>query len=273
MDDKNINNENENNENESNEAKRLRAMGGTNEIKEEEPLKINKLENFWYHYRFRIIMISAFAFIIAVASWQFFTRQNPDVSIMYAGPEYITANQNKAFCEVLQGMMTDYNGDGKKYVQLNDMIFMSDDQMSEYVESMAEEGETAVVDKLSNKQTYERFTYEIFGGESVICILSEDQYQAVASEGGFLPLSEIFDEIPEGAIDGYGIRFSETKLCKFYDAAKIFPDDAVIALRRLSTMSAITGKKKAERQYEYHLDFFKKMINFEYPEGYVPSEE
>ncbi len=274
MDDKNLHeDENLNNENESNEARKIRALGEADETKEEEPVKVNKLENFWYHNKFKIIMTTAFAFIIAVASWQYLSRINPDVSIIYAGPEYITANQNKAFCEILQNMMVDYNNDGKKYVQLNDMIFMSDDQIGDYVESVEEEGETAVVDKLTNKQTYERFTYEIFGGESVICILSEDQYLDVASSDGFLPLSEIFDEIPEGAIDEYGIRFSETKLCKFYDAAKIFPDDAVIALRRLSTMSAITGKKKAEKQYEYHLDFFRQMINFEYPEGYVPSEE
>ena len=268
MDDKNLNNENE-----SNEAKKLRVLGGGEEEHDEEPLKIDKFGNFWYHYRFRIIMIAAFAFIIGIASWQFLTHQNPDISLIYAGPEYITANQNKAFCEVLQGMMPDYNGDGKKYAQLNDMIFMSGDQMSDYIESVAEEGETAAVDKLTNKQTSERFTYEIFGSESSICILAEDQYQSVASESGFMPLSEIFDEIPEGAIDEYGVRFSETKLCKFYDAAKIFPDDAVIALRRLSTMSVFTGKKKAEKKYEYNLDFFKKMLNFDYPEGYVPPED
>ena len=109
MDDKNLNNENE-----SNEAKKLRVLGGGEEEHDEEPLKIDKLGNFWYHYRFRIIMIAAFAFIIGIASWQFLTHQNPDISLIYAGPEYITANQNKAFCEVLQGMMPDYNGDGKK---------------------------------------------------------------------------------------------------------------------------------------------------------------
>lgn len=268
MEDKNLHDENE-----SNEAKKLKALGLNDEVKEEEPLKINKLANFWYHYRFRIIMIAAFAFIITVATVQFVSRQNPDVSVIYAGPQYITANQNKAFCDVLQGIAEDYNEDGKTYVQLNDMIFMSDDQMTEYIERVAEEeGETAAVDKLTNKQTYERFTYEIFGSNSSICILAEDQYESVAAENGFVPLSELFDEIPDGAIDEYGIRFSETKLCKFYDSAKIFPDDAVIALRRLSTMSVFTGKKKAEKQYEYNKDLFMKILNFEYPEGYTEPE-
>ena len=32
-------------------------------------------------------------------------------------------------------------------------------------------------------------------------------------------------------------------------------------------------KKKAEKKYEYNLDFFKKMLTFDYPEGYVPPED
>lgn len=276
MDDKNRKDENgaRDEEPESIAAKRLKALGGNENEEETEEIKINKLANFWYHYKFRIIMIAAFAFIIIVATTQFISRQNPDINIIYGGPQYITPNQNKAFCEVLQSMMPDYNDDGKKYVQLNDMVFMSENQVQKYIDEAEKNGEEVSVNLLSNKQVSERFTYEIFGGNSVICILSEDQYKSVASEGGFCPLSELFgDELPEGAIDDYGVRFCETKLCKFYDAAKIFPDDAVIALRRLSTMSAFTGKKKAERKYEYHRDLFIQILNFEYPEGYVPPEE
>lgn len=276
MDDKNRKDENSagGEELESNAAKRLKALGEDVGEEETEPIKVNKLANFWYHYKFRTIMIAAFAFIILIGVTQFVSRQNPDINIIYAGPQYITPNQNKAFCEILQSMMPDYNDDGKKYVQLNDMVFMSEEQVREYVAEAEARGEDVMLDLVSNKQVNERFTYEIFGGESVICILAEDQYKSVANGGGFLPLSEVFgDDIPEGAFDDCGVRFCETKLCKFYGAAQIFPDDAVIALRRLSTMSAFTGKKKAERKYEYHRDLFARMLNFEYPEGYTPPEE
>ena len=71
------------------------------------------------------------------------------------------------------------------------------------------------MDKLTNKQTSERFTYEIFGSESSICILAEDQYQSVASESGFcllytsgLPMGEIRSAVEEvyreGLIDDEG---------------------------------------------------------------------
>ncbi len=270
MEDKN-NNEKRSDEEMSNAARRIKALGQDVAEEEQEPLKIDRVANFFYHYKFRIIMTAAFAFIIIVAGAQFLGQSNPDINIIYGGPQYITANQNKDFCGVLESLMPDYNGDGKTYVQLNDLVFMSQSQLEEYTAEMEAMGEVPMIDPLSNKQVNERFTYEIFGGESVICILGEEQYEAVRNEGGFLPLSEIFDEVPEGAIDDYGVRFSETKLCRFYGAAQIFPEDAVLALRRVSTMSVFTGKSKAEKKHGYHMDLFRRMVEFEYPEGYVPE--
>lgn len=270
----NKNKQNESENVESNAARRIRAMGdNTSGNEPEEPLKINKWENFWYHNKTKVIIIAVFAFIIGVAVVQYATHANPDVSVIYAGPDYITPNMNQAFCDVLENLADDYDGNGKTYVQLNDLVFMTENQIAAFEEAARENGDEGTVDRISNKQTSERFTYEIFGSEASICILAEEQYEMVKGEGGFLPLKEIFDEVPEGAIDDYGVRFSETKLCKFYDSAKIFPEDTVIALRRVSTMSALTGKQKAERMHVRSTDLFKKILEFDYPEGYEPPEE
>jgi len=259
---------------ESNAARRIRALDAdAYKAEPDEPLEINKWENFWYHNKVKVIMISAFTFIIGVAMIQYITHSNPDVSLIYSGPDYITPNMNQAFCDVLEGLMDDYDGDGKKYAQLNDLVFMTEEQIEEFERVTEEAGDKGAVDRISNKQTSERFTYEIFGSEASICILADGQYQMVKAEGGFLPLSEIFDEIPEGAIDEYGVKFSQTKLYKFYSAAQIFPEDAVLALRRVSTMSALTGKQKAEKLHSRSRDLFVKMLKYEYPEGYVPPEE
>lgn len=280
MNDKENENENinknetpETDENESLAARRIKALGeDKQETETEEPVKINRLANIWYHYKVRIIIIAAFAFIISVAMAQYLSRSDPDVYILYAGPDYITANGNTEFCDVLESLIDDCNGDNKVYVQLNDMVFMTEDQANAYIEYCDETGEDMMLDMLSNKQMNERFTYEVFGGDASICIFSEDQYDSVAEADGFMKLETLFDEIPEGAIDEYGVRLSETKLYKFYDCARIFPEDAVIAIRKVSTMSAITGKKKAEKRHGWSEELFKAILNFEYPEGYVPTE-
>lgn len=254
---------------ESNAARRLRATGGLEEERAEEPLKINKWANFWYHNKVKVIIITFFVVVIGVIVTQLISRSNPDVSILYSGPDYITPNMNRDFCSMIEDIIDDYNDDGKKYAQLNDIVYKTEGQIEEFESELEENGDDGSFDKTSNAQAAERFTYEIFGGDASICILGEDQYEIVASQGGFMRLDEIMDEIPEGAIDDCGVRLSETKLYKFYAAAQIFPEDCVLAIRKVSTMSALTGRKKAERVHEYSVDLFCKMVNFEYPEGYV----
>lgn len=258
---------------ESNAARRVRVLGGIEDDTQQEPLKINKWENFWYHNKTKVIMISVFTFIIGVAVVQFASQSNPDINMIYAGPDYITANMNRDFCNVLETIMPDYDGNGEKYVQLNDLVFKTEGQIAEFEAELEANGDDGTFDRLANAQTSERFTYEIFGSTASICILAEDQYEMVANSGGFMRLDELFEEIPEGAIDDYGVRFSETKLYKFYDTAKIFPDDCVIALRKLSTASALTGKGKAEKLHANNKDLFCRILNFEYPQGYVEKEE
>ena len=268
-DEKNINNE----EYESNAARRLKALGGSDETTEDEPIKVDKLANFWHYNKTKILIAAAFILIIGISLVQLIGRQNPDVSVLYAGPDYITPNECEAFCDVLESLMDDYNGDGRKYVQVEDIVFMSDDQILDYLAAAQADNEHAAVDNMNNNEVKDRFMYEVFGGEAMLCILAEDQYDMVAEGGGFMKLTDVFGSIPDGAIDEYGIRFSETRFCKFYDAAKIFPADSVIALRTVPTTSALTGKQRAERIHGYHETMFKLLIEWDYPEGYEEKSE
>ncbi len=269
---------------ESNAMRRLRMLGngegdsagsgddgGDPETGAEDAAK-SWLSNFWYHHKWKVIVGGAFLFILITGISQLLSRSNPDASLLYSGTSFITANGNRSFCAVLEGMADDYNGDGRTYVQLNDLVFYTDSQLAEYEAFCKENGIDAVVDRMANAQAAERFTYQVFGGEALICILAPDQYRTVAQSGGFVKLEELFEETPEGAVDEYGVRLSETKLWKFYDAARIFPDDVLIALRTLPTVSVMTGRKKAEREHAANEALFKKILTFEYPEGYVPEE-
>ena len=186
-------------------------------------------------------------------------------------PEHITANEAKSFAGLLEDMMDDYNGDGKKLCQINEFVFMTPEQVDKITSTPNADGEDVVVNLNTNLETYNRYSNEIFGGESIICILGEHQYEEVKNAGGLLPLSELFDEAPQGAIDEFGIRLKDTQLYAYSPAARIFPDDAVIAIRKISTMSALTGKKKAEALHEYARDLFVKVVSFEFPDD-VPTD-
>lgn len=257
---------------ESNAARRLRLLGVDTAESEEEHVEVNKLANFWHYNRTKIIIISFFVIVFGIVTMQTVNRQNPDISILYAGPDYITPNECKAFSATVESIIEDYNSDGRKYVQIDGLVFMSDDQIEDSIAAGIAADERVDIDNVKNKEVADRFSYEVFGGEALICILAEDQFRMVEAGGGFMKLTDVLGETPVGAIDEYGVRFSETKFCKFYDSAKIFPDDAVIALRTIPTTSAITGKKRAEKLHEYHTAAFKLIIGFEYPEGYSATD-
>lgn len=258
---------------ESNAARRIRLRGeDVGEDVKTDDIHVNPISNFWYHNKTAVIIIAVFVIMLAVGITQFVTQSNPDIYVIYGGPEHLSANEAKAFAGVLETVGQDYNGDGKALVQLNEFVFMTPEQVDEITGTPDENGLDVTVNLNDNLKIYQRFSNEIFGTESIICILGEGQYNEVKDAGGFMSLSELFDEIPEGAIDEFGVRFSETKLFEYYSEAQVFPEDAVLAIRKLSTMSALTGKKKAEELHGYARDMFVKMLSFEFPEGYVPAE-
>ena len=255
---------------ESNAARRLKALGGEDAPTEEEPVKVDRLANFWLYNKTKILIGGAFAVILIVALVQLLNKQNPDVSILYAGPDYITPNDSRALCSVIENMTGDMNGDGRSYVLLEDIVFMSDGQIEEYIEAAKADNEDAAVDTLKNAEIADRFVYEVFAGDAMLCFLAEDQYETVRDGGGFERLDGIFGEIPNGAIDEYGVRLCDTDFAKFYSSVTtdVFPKDTVIALRTIPTASALTGKKRYEKLHDCAERAMKAIVRFEFPEGY-----
>ena len=113
-----------------------------------------------------------------------------------------------------------------------------------------------------NAAVLDRFDMEVMSGESVIYMLDPALYQSVKYAGGLIPLAEIFNEAPAGAIDEYGIRLGDTQLYKSFSVLQALPEDTVLCLRRVTTMAVIKGKEKTERMHAWHVDLFEKMVTF-----------
>ncbi len=264
---------------ESNAARRLRMTGAetADSIHEGEAAKGSFWSDFWYHHKWKVIIGAAFAFILITGVSQYAAHANPDVTMLYAGTKYITATQNQKLTAVFETMAEDRNGDGKTYVQLNDVVFYTEDQLADYTAWCQENGEDMTVDRLANKQANDRYVQQVWA-DPLICIFSESQYREVAKSGGFVKLADLFADDPDAlaalgdaVADEYGVRFWETKFCKFYEPAQIFPKDALIAVRTVPTMSALTGRRKAEEAQAANAELFRRILTFEYPEGYDPD--
>jgi len=273
---KNNQTENTQPEIESNAARVLRARGTdiTPPPEDTAPLKGNRFSNFWYHHKWKVIITCAFAFIFATLAVQFANKSNPDITILYAGPVYMTPNQAQDLSRCLYDVMDDFNGDGEKKVEIHDIIYLTDNQYEKAKAEADAAGEDFYLNIMSNAQTADQFNYEIIAGESLLCLLAEDQYREAASLDVFVPLTELGLTVPENmAIDNCGIRFSETAFYKFYDAVQVFPEDTILAVRKLTYINQLKSKKKTAAWQENAQDLFAAIVTFSYPEGYVPPQE
>ena len=170
----------------------------------------------------------------------------------------------KAFTTVMD---EDCNGDGEKIVNILHTVRYNEDQIA-ILESEAEAlGEEFNFDHAFNAQEYERFQSEIMVGESVICIMDPTLYAEVADNGVFMSLEEALGYVPDEAADDCAIYLKELKFAKYNRIFNQMPDDTVIAIRSMTAAQKLKGKK-VEKSHKNHLEVFRNIVEFEYPEGY-----
>lgn len=233
------------------------------------------LVNFWYHYKWVTLVTAFFTVTLSIIIIQMITKTNPDSNILYGGPAVLTANQTKEIENAFNALLPeDFNGDGEKITSLQAITLMTKEQIAKAEAEAAENSSVFVYNPQSLENNKTSFSTQLFSGEYVICLIDPEQYKNAYKAGGFAPLSELFGEnnIPEYAYDDCALLLSETNFSKFFTAMSVFPDDTLICVRKMSSVSAIKGKSKAEREYNNQLRLFYSIIAFTPPEGFSSNE-
>lgn len=232
-------------------------------------------DNFWYHYKWVTLVTAFFTVTLSIIIIQMITKTNPDSNILYGGPAVLTANQTKEIENAFNALLPeDFNGDGEKITSLQAITLMTKEQIAKAEAEAAENSSVFVYNPQSLENNKTSFSTQLFSGEYVICLIDPEQYKNAYKAGGFAPLSELFGEnnIPEYAYDDCALLLSETNFSKFFTAMSVFPDDTLICVRKMSSVSAIKGKSKAEREYNNQLRLFYSIIAFTPPEGFSSNE-
>lgn len=226
--------------------------------------KLKKLDNFWYYHKWKVIIILAAAIVSLVFILQACESDKIDGYIMYSGPyQMFSAEEYNPMKSAFEAVLPyDYNGDGKKVVQIINTYVLSEEQIQSMRAVTDEDGSRVYQPDVSYiKGELDRFDSLILAGEYSVCILDPYLYERVKSANGFVELSTLFDEVPDTAIDDYGIRFSETEFAKYFDALDCLPVDSILCLRRQSTVG-FGGDKANGKAYEFSVAFFKSIVNY-----------
>ena len=221
----------------------------------------NFLSNFWYYHKWKVIVIFFFVVVIGVCMTQMFTKDEYDVSVMYAGPDYIEENDHHSITGAFELILpSDYDNNGEKKANLIDMLIMSDEQIKERDDKAKEEDVAFYYDiKGRNSQLMQISTY-ISSGETIICILDDYVYEKLKEEGAFCTLESVLGYKPEGAYDEYSLTFGETEFYKCYSALSNIGENTRLCIVKMPYTFTTKQQKIA---YEAHLDYFKEIVEFE----------
>lgn len=221
---------------------------------------IKWLDNFWYHYKIHTIIAAIAIVTVVVSAVQLLTRTKFDYHMLYAGPQVIAVQDLYYMRDAMEAFADDYDGSGEIAVSIDDIVMLSPEEIEEAKKN------GAVLNMDFMNQSMNEYYQQIFGGDDIICMLSPYMYEIVHAEGGFLPLSELFEEIPDSAYDDCGIVLSKTDFGKEFNGINDLPDDTILCIRRLSSMAKFKGEKKTRAAHEASCELFKKIVSYESPE-------
>lgn len=219
------------------------------------------LENYWYHYKWTTIIVAFLVLVLSVGIFQMCDKEKYDIDILYTGPAILNTDQKRdlatAFASVMSG---DYDGDGDKTVMINDITVLSDEQIAEKEAEAKAESDQLYYDYKGRENAITQVTTLISTGETVICLMDDYMYQKYKSDGAFVPLSELFDTVPEYAHDEYSVYLMDTPFGQYFSACMALPADTLLCVRQMSVFAS--GNESAEEQYQLNIETFKNLFTF-----------
>ena len=202
-------------------------------------------ENFWYHYKWPTIGILVFLIIFIVCIAQSCSQKKEDISLLYAGPHLLSAQERAQIEEIMTGVMPyDLDGNGEKALALIAYNVYSQTQIEDHLASSPD----AKFDTARNSEDMRSYQNYIKTGESAVYLLDPWLYESLRDDANqpLQALSDVLAEVPQGALaDGYGVRLGDTELYARYEVLKALPADTVICFSRPYVM----GKTSKEKNY------------------------
>ncbi len=217
---------------------------------------IQKLENFWYHYKWHTILGAFLLVIVTVCTVQCVGRSEPDAMIMYAGRlknMIIPQKDNREYTLEDDVMSEDYNGDGKKKVEIFQLIIpiSNIDGVFDYDDKVAQ----------TNNSERQRMYTEVATGTSVVYLLHPFLYEEIKDMGVLRPLSEVTDRVPDYAVDEYGIPVSEL-IAYSRTNLRYFPEDCILCIRHERTRESNAINPDDHEFYQNNVKYFNDIIKY-----------
>lgn len=214
-------------------------------INKKKPSRIDRILKFLDDKKWIVFIFILLLLFIVFCVDAFINRDKNDIQILYTGYEFVDDEKILELKKTCSYLSNDYNGDD---ILMVDFLSMIVDKKIDF------EGNYTY-----DQTMITRFNTELNSSSSIIFIVENSYYEVLKNSGLLLPLSTIVNDIPEGAIDEYGILLGTLDISTQKGFKDLSPD-SIICIRRPAKDNEI--KYISEKQYDYNLDFFIRIINY-----------
>ena len=209
---------------------------------------VQKLENFWYHYKWQTIIGVFFLVTITVCTVQCARNSDADVMIMYAGNYAVADSYREGSLENL--MSEDYNGDGEKRCDVFQLVLNIVERGGEY----------EYYDAVGQNEELQRLEIEFYSGQSVIYVLHPfiyEQYKNVMAD-----LSDVLENVPEDAMyDSKALKISSLDAYA-NTTLGFYPGECVICIRNMRKEDNLITKADKPEYYSANVRFMNELVSY-----------
>ncbi len=197
-----------------------------------------KMQNFWYHYKWHSIVALVLVIAITVCSLQFCTKESYDAYVLYAGSRNIgRTSKDGDVAEIatvissLKRVADDFDESGETSISFTNYYYLSGDEASSLDDvnhALLNNDRAALSSVLEHSEYY-------------LCFISRavyDEYHGVGSSERFVLLDKYKSAHPE--LEYYtdsAIYLSSTEAYKLPGLSNL-PEDTLICIRHPSVLGA-----------------------------------
>lgn len=210
----------------------------------------NKLQNFWYHNKWTVIVVAFFVCVVVVCTLQMFGKEKYDVSIVYGGTAHMESDERAAFVGALQGILPeDYDNNGKKAVGLVEYQIFSEKEIYTEVEKEVDGEQVTVKEPMValnwNTEQYSSMQSAVSKtGEYSLCFASPYVYEQLLK--GY-------------AVEGKTVRLGDTDFYLYNEAVQVLPADTVVCLLR----QFMVGQSSKDEIYNRSVALFDAIVAYD----------
>ncbi len=235
------------------------------------------LDNFWYHYKWHVIVTAFFVLLFVVCFAQCAQKEEVDVPVVFAGAyvgsgdeDYVwTEEKRDSIEEILESLYKKAAANEKAIGFLTYDVLTEEELRDKATEPPKDASETGEFSntyynslKQNNLSEINRFSSYMQTGQCSVWFVSEFLYQEQGMEKLAMPLDSVFGgNVPKSACNAYAIRLGDTDLYRYYDAFQAMPADTLIVLTR----GLMIGASSDDTVYNEYLALFRAIVEFKAP--------